>query len=92
MSTGYGKVQRKVIIALREHAAGHADAAKGMPLVDIVGHVYGRLMWGRLSWYERGEVTAVRRALRGLVADEVVVDLGEFFGCRRFLIHYACRP
>jgi hypothetical protein len=41
-----------------------------------------------LPWYDRKEVVAVRRALAGLVAADVVIDLGQLRGARRFHIHY----
>jgi hypothetical protein len=92
MSRGYGQVQRKIIETLREHAAEHAPSSRhpGMPLAEIVGDVYyvGPMPW-RVSWYDRKETVAIRRALRSLVADGVVIDLGQFFGARRFCIHYA---
>jgi hypothetical protein len=87
MSRGYGQVQRKIIEALREHAG---TGSRGMSLHDLVGHAYyGGRISATLSWYERKEIVAVRRALSGLVADGVVIDLGQLSGARRFCIHYA---
>jgi hypothetical protein len=88
MSKGYGRVQRELIEALRDHAASGHQADLGMSVGELVAVAYyGTKPWP-LSWYRREEeVVAVRRALRGLAIDGVVVELGQLRGERRYHLH-----
>jgi hypothetical protein len=80
MSRGLGKVQRDLLVILREHdeTASPQQAAEGLDTIALAGRVH----FGQASFGWMAEQTAVRRALAGLARRGLVFRLGALGGDR----------